>query len=118
MAEERLRSALPLAVRRPLFGMLGGSIRRPTGRRASCAAGRRSRRWRAPLSKPYFHSMSIVRDDNASAAVLAEFERRLGGYRAIDVFHHHASVPIPTIRMSLDPIIDLQTYLWATSTTK
>ena len=60
MAEERVRGLLPAGLREPVFGALGSSIRRPTGRRACSAPRPRSRRWRATSVEGYFHGVSIM----------------------------------------------------------
>ena len=52
LQEERLRQALPLGLRRPLFGALGRSTPRRTGRRGYSAPKPPSRRWRAIRCRP------------------------------------------------------------------
>ena len=64
------RAALPLALRRPLFGLLGRIY--PEGRLGAalrCARRRPSRRIARDTVEAYFHSVSIFRDDDARAPV-------------------------------------------------
>ena len=89
--EERVRSRLPLGAApggvrpaRPLC------IRSSTGRRACCAARRRSRRWRATRVDAYLHGVSIClrRDARRSCSR----HRSSASCRAIgarEVFHGH-----------------------------
>src|SRR4029077_14426007 len=90
VAEERLRSALSLSVRRPLFGLLGRAYPKadwaPRPLRAKStfeALGRNS-------VEAYFHGVSIFRDDMRRELFSNELRARLGGYNAIEVFRRHA----------------------------
>ena len=120
MMEERMRQPLPLALRRPMFGLLGrASIRRPTGRRACCAARPPSRRLRATRSRPTSTACRILRDATAQPSV---FERHcsaaLGGYNAIEVFRRHAAAREHDDPLALIQYLDLKTYLVGDINTK
>ncbi|MEO8740539.1 MAG: XrtA/PEP-CTERM system amidotransferase, partial [Casimicrobiaceae bacterium] len=90
LMEERMRSLLPLSLRRPMFGLLGHAYPKadwaPRIFRAKStfeALGRGS-------VDAYFHGVSILRDDMRRRLFTSSFRSRLGGYNAVEVFHRHA----------------------------
>ena len=91
MMEERIRQPLPLALRRPMFGLLGRvypkadwAPRVLRGKTTLQALARNS-------VQAYFHSMSILRDDMRSHLYSNTFKAELAGYNAIEVFERHAA---------------------------
>ena len=118
LGEERMRSALPLSVRQPLFGLLGRvypkADRAPRFLRAKSTFQALAR----DSVEAYFHSMSIFRADMRSQLFSPEFERRLGGYRAVEVFHEHARRADTDDPLSMIQYLDLQTYLVGDINTK
>ncbi|HEX6707561.1 MAG TPA: XrtA/PEP-CTERM system amidotransferase [Albitalea sp.] len=118
LGEERLRSILPLGVRRPLFGTLGRwypkADRAPRFLRAKSTFQALSR----TSVEAYFHSVSIFRDDMRASLYSPEFKRRLAGYRAAEVFERHARAAQTDDPLSLVQYIDLQTYLVGDINTK
>ena len=118
MMEERMRRPLPLALRRPVFGLLG---------RAYPKADWAPRVFRAKTTfqalardsvEAYFHSMSILREDMRRKLYSNSFKARLGGYDAIEVFKRHAAKANPDDPLSLIQYIDLKTYLVGDINTK
>ncbi len=90
MMEERMRQQLPLALRRPMFGLLGRVYPKADwaprvfrGKTTFQALARDS-------VEAYFHSMSVMRDDMRSQLYSNSFKARLAGYNAIEVFKRHA----------------------------
>lgn len=118
MGEERVRAALPLGLRQPLFGLLGQVYPKadwaPRFMRAKSTFQALARN----SVEAYFHSMSIFRDDMRRQLFSADFDRRLGGYRAIEVFHGHAERVGTDEPLSLIQYLDLQTYLIGDINTK
>ena len=118
LGEERLRSALPLAVRQPLFGTLGRlypkADRAPRFLRAKSTFQSLAR----DSVEAYFHSVSIFRDDMRQQLYSSEFKRQLGGYRAAEVFHEHARRVQTDDPLSLIQYLDMQTYLVGDINTK
>jgi len=118
LAEERLRSVLPLGVRQPLFGTLGRlypkADRAPRFLRAKSTFQALSR----TAIEAYFHSMSIFRDDMRQLLFSDAFKRRLGGYRASEVFAHHARNANTDDPLSLIQYLDMHTYLVGDINTK
>ncbi len=118
MAEERLRGALPLSVRAPLFGVLGRAYPKadwaPRIFRAKStfeALGRDS-------VAAYFQGVSILRDDMRSRLYSQSFKAQLGGYNAIEVFRRHAAMAGTADPLALVQYLDLKTYLVGDINTK
>ncbi len=118
LAEERLRSALPLGLRRPLFGLLGRAYPKadwaPRYLRAKStfqALGRDS-------VDAYFNGVSIFRDDMRQRLFTGAFRSRLGGYGAAEVFHRHAATAGTDDPLALIQYLDLKTYLVGDINTK
>ena len=118
LVEERMRSALPFGVRRPLFGLLG---------RAYPKADWAPRVFRAKTTfeamarnsvDAYFHSVSILSDDMRTQLFSSSFKVQLGGYQAASIFHHHAAKAGTNDPLALIQYLDLKTYLVGDINTK
>ena len=116
--EERLRSTLPLGLRRPLFGTLGRLYPKldwaPRFLRAKSTFQALAR----TSVEAYFHSISVFRNDMRAALYSPQFKQRLAGYNASEVFHRHAANAGTDDPLSLIQYIDLQTYLVGDINTK
>ena len=118
MAEERLRAALPLGVRRPVFGLLGRVYPkadwapRPLRAKATFQALARD------TVDAYFHGVSIVRDDLRSALFSNSLKAELGGYNAVELFRAHAGRAQVHDALSMVQYLDLKTYLVGDINTK
>jgi len=118
LMEERMRSALPLAFRRPLFGTMGKLYPKadwaPRVFRAKTtfeALGRNS-------VEAYFHSVSFVRSPLRQEVFSGRLKSMLGGYSALDVFERHAATAGTDDPLALVQYIDLHTYLVGDINTK
>ena len=118
MMEERMRQPLPLALRRPVFGLLGRVYPKADwaprvfrGKTTLQALARDS-------VQAYFHSMSILRDDMRSRLYSNTFKAKLAGYNAIEVFNRHAAKASHGDPLSLIQYLDLKTYLVGDINTK
>lgn len=118
MMEEHLRAALPLGVRRPLFGLLG---------RLYPKADWAPRIFRAKTTfealartnvEAYLHSVSIIRQPMRSQLFSPAFRVRLGGYRVNEVFDRHAARAGTDDPLALVQYLDLKTYLVGDINTK
>jgi asparagine synthase (glutamine-hydrolysing) len=118
LMEERMRSALPLGLRRPLFGTLG---------RLYPKADWAPRVFRAKTTfeaiartsvEAYFHSISVMRDPQRSQIFSPAFKAQLGGYSARQVFERHAKRADTEDPLALIQYIDLHTYLIGDINTK
>ena len=116
--EERMRSAMPLGVRRPLFGMLG---------RLYPKADWAPRVFRAKTTfeglarssvDAYFHSVSILREPMRQELFSHRFKTELAGYNAQAVFDRHAAQANTDDPLALIQYLDLKTYLVGDINTK
>jgi asparagine synthase (glutamine-hydrolysing) len=118
LMEERMRSALPLAVRQPMFRLLG---------RAYPKADWAPRVFRAKTTfegmarssvEAYFHSVSILRGPMRDQLFSERFKSELAGYTAEDVFTAHAERAATDDPLALIQYLDLKTYLVGDINTK
>jgi asparagine synthase (glutamine-hydrolysing) len=118
VAEERLRAAMPLAVRRPVFGLLGRAYPKldwaPRMFRAKTTFESLAR----DCVGAYFNSMSFVRDALRAQMYSAPFRASLGGYSARSVFERHARNAHTDDPLALVQYLDLKTYLVGDINTK
>jgi len=118
LAEDCMRALLPERVRRPLFGGLGRAYPKldwaPRMFRAKSTLQSLAR----DAVDGYFHTMSILRDDQRAALYSAAFKRQLGGYRAVETFRRHARRAQGYDALSLVQYLDLKTYLVGDINTK
>jgi asparagine synthase (glutamine-hydrolysing) len=118
LMEERMRGALPAALRRPVFGLLG---------RVYPKADWAPRVFRAKTTfegmartsvQAYCHSVSILREPMRAELFSAQFKASLGGYTAQDVFDRHAANADTEDPLALIQYLDMKTYLVGDINTK
>ncbi|MBT9501003.1 MAG: amidotransferase 1, exosortase A system-associated [Burkholderiaceae bacterium] len=118
LLEERMRSAMPDSLRRPLFGMLG---------RVYPKADWAPRVFRAKTTfegmarnsvEAYFHTMSILRDPMRDQLFSTRFKTDIAGYTAQEVFERHAKRAGTDDPLALIQYLDLKTYLVGDINTK
>jgi asparagine synthase (glutamine-hydrolysing) len=109
--EQALRDRLPAGLRHALFGTLGRIYPKldqmPRMFRAKATFQALAR----DAVDAYCHSVSILRDDERAMLFSPEFRKRLGGYRAREVFHEHARRAPTDDALSLIQYLDYNTYL-------
>ncbi len=111
MNEEKIRSILPLSIRKAVFGFLGQAYpkldwapRVFRGKTTFQALGRDS-------VAAYMHTVSIMNDEMRGKVFSQEFKDTLHGYNAIEVFRQHANKCPSSHPLSQIQYIDLKTYL-------
>jgi asparagine synthase (glutamine-hydrolysing) len=118
LAEERMRAAVPLGLRRPVFGLLGRvypkALWAPRVFRAKSTFEALAR----TQVEGYLHGVGIIREPMRSQMFSPSFRGQLGGYRALDVFERHAAAAGTDDPLSLVQYIDLKTYLVGDINTK
>jgi asparagine synthase (glutamine-hydrolysing) len=118
LMEERLRAAIPLRLRRPLFGALARAYPKadwaPRGLRAKTSFEGMAR----SSVEAYFHSVSIFRKGMRDKLFGPRLKAELGGYTAQQVFAHHAAKADTGDPLALIQYIDLKTYLVGDINTK
>jgi asparagine synthase (glutamine-hydrolysing) len=102
LMEEKMRSAMPLGVRRPLFGALGSLYPKADWAPRMFRAKTTFEALARNSVEAYFHSMSS----------------ELGGYSAIQVFRDHAARANTDDPLALIQYIDTHTYLVGDINTK
>ncbi len=118
LAEERLRAAMPLALRRSLFGPLGRAYPKldwaPRMFRAKTTFEALARN----SVEAYFNSVSCLRDPLRSQLYSPTLRADLGGYHAREVFDRHARRAATDDPLALIQYLDLKTYLVGDINTK
>ncbi len=118
LMEERMRSILPLGVRRPVFGTLGRLYPKldwaPRFLRGKTTFEGMAR---TPV-EAYFHSVSILRAPMRQQLFSAKLRGLLAGYDAFDVFEGHSARAGTDDALSLVQYLDLKTYLVGDINTK
>lgn len=109
--EEQIRSRIPDAIRRPVFGMLGRCYPKmdwaPKFLRAKSTLQSIAR----DSAGGYFHSVSVVYDDLRQPLFSAKFRSELQGYHAGEVMARHmAQAPVED-GLSRIQYADFKTYL-------
>jgi asparagine synthase (glutamine-hydrolysing) len=118
LSEERVRRALPMALRTPLFGALGRIYPKMDWAPRAVRAKTTFQALAKDSVDAYFSSVSIVRDDMRRQLFSDRFMRTLGGYRASEVFRTHAARTNADEPLSLIQYLDLKTYLVGDINTK
>lgn len=108
--EQRMRSILPLSLRRPLFGTLGRLYPKADWAPKVFRAKSTFEALARDDVEGYFHSVSILGDTIRAKLFSDNFRRNLQGYEAVDVFREHAA-HAPEHPLSRVQYLDLKTYL-------
>ncbi|HEY0060976.1 MAG TPA: XrtA/PEP-CTERM system amidotransferase [Telluria sp.] len=111
MGEEKVRSMLPLTVRKPLFGFLGKTYPKADWAPRMFRAKTTFEALARDLVEGYFHGVSIQADRVRDQLFSDGFRKRLAGYRAIEVMRGHAANAPTDDPLSVIQYIDMKTYL-------
>jgi asparagine synthase (glutamine-hydrolysing) len=109
--EERLRQLLPLAVRRPLFGLLGAVYPKADWAPRALRAKTTFQALARDSIEGYFHGVSVMPDHMRSRVFNPAFQRELNGYHAIEVLRTHARRSPTSHSLSRALYLDFKTYL-------
>jgi asparagine synthase (glutamine-hydrolysing) len=111
LAEERLRSSLPLSIRRPIFGSLGAIYPKldfaPRFLRAKATLQGLSL---DPVAA-YARSISFIRKEDRLMLYTPEFQSKISGYQSLDVMRNHAKQANTNDPLSLVQYLDYKMYL-------
>jgi asparagine synthase (glutamine-hydrolysing) len=118
LAEERLRSSMPLAMRRPVFGLLGRLYPKADWAPRVLRAKTTFEALAQNSVEAYAQTMGFVREPLRRQLFSARFQASLGGYRAAEVFARHAARADTDDPLALVQYLDLQTYLVGDINTK
>ena len=118
MMEERLRAALPLSLRRTLFGALGRAYPKADWAPRVLRAKTTFEGMARTSVEAYFHSMSLLRGPMRDRVFSPRLKADLGGYNAQEVFMRHAARAGTDDPLALIQYLDLKTYLVGDINTK
>ncbi len=118
LMEEKMRAAMPSAVRQPLFGLLGRVYPKADWAPRVFRAKTTFQAMARDATEAYFHSVSILRGDMRKKLFSPNFRNKLGGYDALDVFRRHAGAANTDDPLALIQYLDLKTYLVGDINTK
>jgi len=111
MGEERLRAALPLGVRRPLFGLLGTVYPKADWAPQMLRAKTTFQALARDSVAGYLDAVSLVREPLRRRLFSTRFRSELQEYDAVQVFRRHAERAPAEDSLSLIQYLDLKTYL-------
>ncbi len=111
LAEEKARRALPLAVRKPLFGALGSLYPKADWAPRVLRAKTTFQALAFDSAQAYLHSVSVLRADERERLYSDGFKRQLGGYRALDLFRQHGERAGTDDPLALVQYLDYKTWL-------
>ena len=111
MAEQRVRSMLPLAVRKPVFGLLGQVYPKADWAPRMFRAKTTFEALARDLVEGYFHGVSIMPDRVRKQLFSPGFHRKLQGYRAIEVMQGHALNAPTDDPLAMVQYLDFKTWL-------
>lgn len=118
LMEERMRQALPYAIRKPVFGTLGRLYPKldwaPRFLRGKTTFEGLARN----AVQAYFHSVSILRGPMRAALFSDRLKRELAGYNAFEVFERHGANAGTEDALALIQYLDTKTYLVGDINTK
>lgn len=109
--EERMRSMLPLGLRKPVFGLLGNLYPKADWAPRVFRAKSTFEALARDSVEGYFHSVSIMKDRMRQRLFSASFNRNLQGYRAVEVLRTHADRCPAQDALSRVQYLDMKTYL-------
>jgi asparagine synthase (glutamine-hydrolysing) len=111
MYEERLRSTIPLAARKPIFGTLGQLYPKADWAPKVFRAKSTFEALARDSVEGYFHTVSIMNDKMRQRLFSDDFKGKLNGYHADSVLQQHAENCPSEDPLSLVQYLDLKTYL-------
>ncbi len=109
--EERMRSAMPLSLRRPLFGALGKLYPKADWAPKVLRAKTTFEALARDTVEGYFHGVSLLSDAQRARLFSPALKRELQGYQAVEVLRRHAAVSPTNDPLSLVQYLDMKTYL-------
>ncbi len=111
MNEEKIRSLMPLGVRRPVFSAVGKLYPKADWAPRIFRARTTLQALARSSVEAYFHTVSIMDDEMRGKLFSDSFRRELQNYQAVEVLQHHAKrAPVPN-GLSLIQYLDIKTYL-------
>ena len=111
MNEEKLRSCMPLSLRKPIFSVLGRVYPKADWAPKVFRAKSTFQSLAMDSVQGYFHTVSLMRDHDRKQLFSDSLRRDQQGYNAIEVFRKHAEKFQGDDVLSLIQYLDFKTYL-------
>lgn len=111
MNEEKLRSALPLGLRRSLIGPMGKLYPKMDWAPKIFRAKSTLQSLAMDSLDAYLNTVSVSTPEQRNKLYSADFKKQLGGYQAVENFRYHAARAPTKDPLSLIQYIDMKTYL-------
>ena len=118
LKEQQLRDAMPAALRRPLFGVMGAVYPKLDWMPQVFRAKTTLQALGLDAVGAYAHSMAVLREDERLRMYSPAFVKELGGYRAETVFRRHAAEAGTDDPLALIQYVDYKTWLTGDINTK
>ena len=118
LMEEKGRSLLPFAIRKPIFSALGHLYPKADWAPRMFRAKTTFQALAFDSAQAYLHSISLMRTDERQRLYSPGFKRQLGGYDAIEIFRHHAANAGTDDPLGLIQYLDYKTWLVGDINTK
>ncbi|MEQ1836478.1 MAG: XrtA/PEP-CTERM system amidotransferase [Candidatus Nitrotoga sp.] len=109
--EEHMRSFIPSAVRRPVFGLLGKLYPKADWAPKIFRAKSTFEGMARDSVEGYFHSVSLLSDAMRARLFSPDFSRALEGYRAVEVMYRHDARSPAQEPLARVQYLDIKTYL-------
>lgn len=109
--EEKMRSCMPLRLRKPLFGFLGAAYPKLDWAPKIFRGKTTFQSLARDSVEGYFHSISIFSNSMRSQLFSNSFKSELQGYSGIEVLRRHAQKAPTNHPLSLVQYLDMKTYL-------
>lgn len=111
MLEERIRSKVPAAIRKPVFNFLGDYYPKLDWAPKFLRAKSTFQALQRDALAAYQHTISFIPDHRREQLYSDGFKKQLGGYHAQEVFKRHAANFDGDDALSLIQFLDMKTYL-------
>ncbi|KUM52647.1 XrtA/PEP-CTERM system amidotransferase [Rheinheimera sp. EpRS3] len=109
--EERFRNWLPLAIRKPVFGLLGKIYPKLDWAPRFLRAKTTFQSLAMDTVAGYHNSIAILRQDQRDRLFSPAFKQRLNGYSSLEVFRRHGARVKHLDPMKIAQYLDMKTYL-------
>ncbi|MCD2451849.1 amidotransferase 1, exosortase A system-associated [Methylicorpusculum oleiharenae] len=109
--EDRMRSLVPNAIRKPLFGFLGAAYPKADWAPKMFRAKTTFESIARDSLEGYFHSVSVNSNGLRSALFSPKLKQELQGYQAVEVFRRYAKDVNIEDAQSMVQYLDIKTYL-------
>lgn len=111
MNEEKLRSTLPLSIRKPLFGTLGKLYPKADWAPRVFRAKTTFQALARSSVEAYLQTVSLLTDEQRDRLFSAELKTALKGYKSIETFDYYVKKSPTQDPLSLIQYLDMKTYL-------